>query len=69
MLALWPKNAEIHLVFMTSFSERLSNLNHLVKQGKLKVIVDKFFPLEMVAEAHEYMEEKGRVGKVVIKID
>ena len=54
---------------MTSFSERLSNLNHLVKQGKLKVIVDKFFPLEMVAEAHEYMEEKGRVGKVVIKID
>jgi len=67
--ALWPKNAEIHLVFMTPLSKRLNNLNHLIKQGKLKVIVDKVFPLEKVAEAHEYMEERGRVGKVVITID
>ena len=68
LLALWPKNAEIHLVFMTPSSKSLNNLNRLVDQGKLRVIIDKIFPLEKVVEAHEYLQQNGRVGKIVLAI-
>jgi len=68
LLALWPKNAEIHLVFMTPSSKWLNNLNDLVNQGKLKVIIDKTFPLEEVVDAHEYLQNKARSGKVVLEI-
>ena len=69
LLALWPKNAEIHLVFMTPSSKWLNKLNTLVNQGKLKVIIDKIFPFEQVVEAHKYLENKGRVGKIVLAIN
>jgi len=68
LLELWPKNAEIHLFYMNPSNEHLNNLNRLVDQGKLKVIVDKVFSVEQVVEAHEYMEQRGRVGKVVLSI-
>jgi len=68
LLALWPKNAEIHLVYMTPAAERLHHLNKLVEQGKLKVILDKVFPLEEAAQAHEYLTTRGRVGKTVLSI-
>lgn len=69
LVYLWPKNAEIHLVFMTPSAERLNNLNKLVEQGKLKVIIDKVFPLEQVVQAHEYLAVRGRAGKIVLSID
>jgi len=69
LLALWPKNAEIHLVFMTPSSKWLNNLNELVNQGKLRVIIDKTFPLEQVVEAHEYLQNKTRSGKIVLEIN
>jgi NADPH:quinone reductase-like Zn-dependent oxidoreductase len=68
LLALWPKNAEIHLVFMTPSNQWLNNLNDLVNQGKLKVIIDKTFPLEEVVDAHEYLQNKARSGKIVLEI-
>jgi len=69
LVNLWPKNAEIHLVFMSPSAERLNNLNKLVEKGKLKVIIDKIFPLEQVVQAHEYLEVRGRAGKIVLSID
>ncbi|MCJ8338145.1 MAG: zinc-binding dehydrogenase [Pseudomonadales bacterium] len=68
LLALWPKNAEIHLVFMTPSSKWLNNLNKLVDQGKMRVIIDKIFPFEKVVEAHEYLQHNGRVGKIILAI-
>jgi len=69
LLALWPKNAEIHLVFMTPSNKWLNNLNELVNQGKLRVIIDKTFPLEHVVDAHEYLQNKARSGKVILEIN
>lgn len=66
---LWPKNAEINLFYMSPSNEYLNKLNYLVDQGKLRVIVDKVFPLEKVVEAHKYMTKRGRVGKVVLSVN
>lgn len=69
LISLWPKNAEIHLVFMTPSADRLKKLAELVEQDKLKIIVDKVFPLEQVAKAHEYLASRGRTGKIVLSIE
>ncbi|MBI3940192.1 MAG: zinc-binding dehydrogenase [Acidobacteria bacterium] len=39
-----------------------------LKQGMLKPIVDRVFPLEQVREAHQYLEEGRQFGKVVLRV-
>lgn len=36
--------------------------------GRLKPVVDKVFPWEKVAEAHQYMEENRNIGKIVLRV-
>ncbi|MBI2647513.1 zinc-binding dehydrogenase [Candidatus Woesearchaeota archaeon] len=40
----------------------------LVKEGKLKPIIDKIFPLKDASLAHKYMEERKNFGKIILKI-
>ena len=40
----------------------------LVKEGKIKPIIDRTFPLRDASLAHKYMEEKKNFGKIVLKI-
>jgi len=41
---------------------------HGFVDGKLKVIIDKTWPMEQIAEAHKYMEDNLTMGKLVITI-
>jgi NADPH2:quinone reductase len=38
----------------------------LMKDGKLKLLIGKSFPLADAAEAHRLMESRGSVGKLVL---
>jgi NADPH2:quinone reductase len=38
----------------------------LMKEGKLKMLIGKSFPLADAAEAHRLMESRGSVGKLVL---
>jgi NADPH:quinone reductase-like Zn-dependent oxidoreductase len=40
----------------------------LVASGAAKPIVDRVFPLEQAAEAHEHLEAGRQFGKVVLEI-
>lgn len=40
-----------------------------LEQGKLKVIVDKVYPLSKVIDAHEYSETGHAHGKIILSID
>lgn len=48
--------------------ERLTKIAELVDNGKLKVNVDKTFPLDQAAEALEYLKTGHPRGKVVIEV-
>ena len=39
-----------------------------VKSGAFKPLIDKVFPFEKIAEAHEYMQSNQQVGKIVVSL-
>ncbi|HSX45932.1 MAG TPA: NADP-dependent oxidoreductase [Candidatus Saccharimonadia bacterium] len=49
-------------------TERLTKVARLIDTGKIKVNIDKVFPLEQAAEALEYLKTGHPRGKVVLKI-
>ena len=49
-------------------ADSLTQVIKLVEEGKVTPRVDKTFPLEDIAEAHEYLENSEQFGKVVIGI-
>lgn len=49
-------------------TEHLKHLAELVDAGRIKVFIDKIYPLEQVRQAYSYQEKQPSVGKVVVKI-
>ncbi len=40
----------------------------LFESGALKPVIDSRFPLDRIADAHEYMASNANVGKIVIDV-
>jgi NADPH:quinone reductase-like Zn-dependent oxidoreductase len=56
------------LVIVKSRREQLEWIRQQIDAGSLRVVVDRFFPLDDAAEAHRYMETKRARGKVVLEV-
>jgi len=63
---LGPKRAK--LVIVRSRRGQLDWLRQEIDAGRLRVIVDRSFPLQDAAGAHRYMETKRARGKVVLEV-
>jgi NADPH:quinone reductase-like Zn-dependent oxidoreductase len=50
------------------FPEVLNNITRLMEAGTIKAVIDRVYPLDQTAEAHQYVETGHKVGNVVITI-
>lgn len=57
------------LVVVKSRRRQLVWLSEQIDNGRLRVVVDRSFSLNDVADAHRYMETKRARGKVVLAVD
>jgi NADPH:quinone reductase-like Zn-dependent oxidoreductase len=64
---IWWKQLEIYGSTMGT-KEDFEGAYELVASGAAKPIVDKVFPLEQAAAAHEYLEAGEQFGKVILAI-
>lgn len=64
---LFSKHQQILGSTMATRGELFEIVN-LVRQKKLKAVVDRSFPLQEIAQAHKYVEEGKQFGKVVLTI-
>ena len=56
------------VVIVNANSEDLNILAELIDTGKVKPVIDKIYPLEKAAEAHEYIQTKRARGKVLLAV-
>ncbi|KAL5998797.1 hypothetical protein ACLOJK_009745 [Asimina triloba] len=60
---------EYYWTYMRADNEGLQEIGRLAEAGKLKIPVDKTFPITQVREAHKVKDKRLVPGKVVLEVD
>jgi NADPH:quinone reductase-like Zn-dependent oxidoreductase len=68
MISLFSQGKKVRTFLMKAEGSDLNFLNKIISENKLKIYIDKVFPLEKVSDAHKYSQTGKSEGKVVVKI-
>ena len=63
-----PEGADGREVVVQAKTEQLKEIGQLVERGKVRVHVDRVFPLVQTREAHKYLESAHAPGKIVLSM-
>lgn len=69
MCIFFSGGPEYSYIYMRADAEGLDEIRRLSEAGKLKIPVDKTFPITQVKEAHEAKDKRLIPGKVVLEFD
>jgi NADPH:quinone reductase-like Zn-dependent oxidoreductase len=76
ILRLLKKSAAIMATHLGYLSEHPARLNALMKdlvkfttKHNIKPVIARIFPFEQLAKAHNYIESRKNIGKVLLKVD
>lgn len=58
---------KVKTVFAKPTIQKIDFLSNLVHEKKLKVLLDREYPVEQIAEAHRYSETKRAKGKIILR--
>lgn len=57
---------KFRVLFAAPTSEKIAFLAQLVDEKKLKVVIDRTYAVDQIAEAHHYSESKRAKGKIIV---
>ena len=63
-----PSDKKARVVLVKPSGRDLSLLKQLFEAGRLRVVLDKVYPLEEAAQAHAHAQSDGARGKIVLKV-
>lgn len=69
VLRTFGRRQRAKLVLVRSRRKQLDWLTEQIDAGRMKVPIDRSFPLRQAPEAHRFMETKRARGKVVLEVD
>jgi NADPH:quinone reductase-like Zn-dependent oxidoreductase len=67
LLSCFTNGKRVKTLLMKHSSSDLAQLLSWMKEGKLKIVIDKEFSINEMASAHKYSEEGHTEGKILIK--
>ncbi|MHA1136299.1 MAG: zinc-binding dehydrogenase [Candidatus Thorarchaeota archaeon] len=53
---------------IASGPENLHYLKELLESNELRIVIDRTYPFEQIAEAHAYVDKGHKVGSVAISV-
>lgn len=61
------KRKKLKVVFANPTAEKITYLSNLVSEGRMKVVLDREYPIEQIAAAHYHSETKRARGKITFR--